>query len=195
MSFTLFCDNDKTLQVHGSQVEGETERGAVFWFSLRCNSTLMMFSRACSQQRWESLHILLSCLPALVSFKFTLQWTTALPATWLIALLIHCCIYCIHCWNYSSLNQSKQAERMKSSHIVASIIPIRFLLSPPSLAVPLLLQLNDLWPVAGPDRQIITLCWACQMSHIFTGEDRKSWEGSVTERERKREKRKNEASL
>lgn len=94
-------------------------------------------------------YIAFSWLPALVSFytlpKCTLQLTTAPSSTWFIVLLIHCCIYRIHCWNYALLNQSKQAEQMKSSDIVTLIISIRFL---PSSYVLLLLQLNELWSVA-----------------------------------------------
>lgn len=105
---------------------------------------------------------------ACILHKYTLQLTTALSSTWFIVLLIHCCIYCIHCWNYELLNQAKQAEWMKSSDIVALIIPIRFSLPPTSCCVSGWMSCGQ-WP--STDRQIITLRWVCQAS------GRESWEG------------------
>lgn len=135
----------------------------------------MMFSRAWDQPRWEHLHISLSpgCLrlhPVSVR-SGQMQLTTVLSLTWFIVLLIHCCIYCIHCWNYELLNQSKQTEWMKSSDIVALIIPIRFLASsftpsllPTSYCFSSWMSCGQ-WP--SNDGQIITLHWICQVSCLF----------------------------
>lgn len=165
--------------MHSRQVEAGPEKCAVCWFSLRCNSTLMMFSRAWDQPRWERLHISLS--PGCMRLHPVQAHPSTDHSAWFIVLLIHCCIHCIHCWNYELLNQSKQAEWMMSSEIVALIIPIRFL--SPSLApsFPPTSCCFSSWMSCGQwpsnDRQIITLHFICQVSCLFIGKDGESREG------------------
>lgn len=154
MSFILFCDNGKYCRYIAGRSK-EDLKGAL------CVDSVwgVILHWWCSAERETSrdenafIYRFLLAASACILPKCTLQLTTVLSSAWFIVLLIHCCIYCIHCWNYELLNQSKQAEWMKSSDIVALIIPIRFLpssLAPslPSSYVLLLLQLNELWPVA-----------------------------------------------
>lgn len=157
ISFILFCYNDK-LQIDSRQVE--TDLKSVLCLDLIWSVILHWWCwTECETSSDENAFIyqflLAACSCILQMYavpKSTLQLTTALSSIWFIALLIGCCIYCIHCWNYALLNQSKQAKWMKSSDLLALIIPIRFL--PSSLApsllpyILLLLQLNELWPVA-----------------------------------------------
>lgn len=133
MSFILFFYNYKYCRHIAGRWKGGPEK---FWFRLRCNSIL--FSRAWYQPEMRTLS------PGCLHFC-ALQLTTTLLSMCFKVLLIHCCIYCIHSRNYELLNQTKQAEWMKSSDTVALIILIRYL---PSSYVLLLLQLSELWPVA-----------------------------------------------
>lgn len=88
----------------------------------------------------------------------TLQPVAALSSAWFIVLLTRACVYRIHCRNYEVLNQNKQVEWMKSSDIVALIVPIRVLL------MVLLLNYGQ-W--SSRDRQIITFQPARQVRWVF----------------------------
>lgn len=129
-------------------------------------------------------------LPAACLFCVLPECSSQLTtATWFIASLTHCCIYCIHCRNYELINQTEGAEWMKSSDTVALIMPIRFL---PSSYI--LLHLSRVscgqWP--SNDGQIITLHRGCQVSCLFTLQTRKQGRRL---KERKTEKRKTKMSI
>lgn len=187
MSFILFSDNDKYCGYIAGEVKEDLK-------SVLCVDSVwgVILHWWCSAEREASRDenafiyrfLLAACARILQVYtlpKCTLHLTTAPSSTWFIVLLIHCCIYCIHCWNYALLSQSKQAEQMKSSDIVALIIPIRFLPSSLPPALPPTSNCFSSWMSCGQwpsnDRQIITLHSVCQVSRLFTGKDRESREG------------------
>lgn len=126
MSFTLFSDNDNIWTWRERVVCVASVRVVIlhWWCSAECETG--------QDERADKFGLLLAaCTRILQVFtppECTLQLTTAPPSSRFIVSSIHRRIQWIRrCRNYAHLNQSKQAERMKSSEIVALIIPIRFL--------------------------------------------------------------------
>lgn len=130
--------------------------------------------------------------------KCTLQLTTALSSIWFIALLIHSYIYCIQCWNYALLNKNKQAEWMKSSDLLALIIPIRFLSSSLSPSVFLHLTASPVeWVVASGRTMIDTSLLCAEYAKWASFIQRDDAEGGKKQRrfKPKRKKDKKDVSL
>lgn len=162
MSFILFRYDDKYRR--STLGRWKFDLSDVCWLGLRCNSTLMMFSRAWDQQRWECLHVSLSpgCLlsyPSDVCSAQVYLSTDRSASLRMVYSLIDSLLYLLYSqfWNYARLNRGKQAKWMKSSDIVTLISPIRFL---PSSFTPSLFSTskcfsNRMWP--SHDGQIITL--------------------------------------
>lgn len=147
MSFILFCDNSiycRCILGRWREDLKSVLRVDLVWDVIPhwwCSAERE------TSPRWERLHKSYStgCMVFCILPKCTLHLTTALASRCFIVLLIYCCIYYIHWWNYELLNHNKQTDWMKSSDIVALINPIRFL---SSSYVLLLLQLSEPWPVA-----------------------------------------------